>query len=410
MGEITQTMRVGSLYPSLSEPVRVSNPDSSPSGTGLARIQGQHAKPRGAFEGRGYHYTSWGSNHSLGSLTTSALKVLTLSTAARWAGAKIQDGHSTGARYWAGAMVKGLANITSGVAGLVGGAISWGEAVVSNLGNAALHLQLGQPSKISFLSKGKQQDIPQELAQKALPRVFMASKAYDDAGDYAMPSDYKPIRDPAEIPPALLSKEHGGTGKMGLMKLDEGRLISDGWSAMRVGVFTGPQNEIYLAFAGTEPTNRPGSLKSDLVQGLGIKDTAYHDADKIVKAFKAHYPGREIHLLGHSLGGGLATYAGIKNQLPVTAFNAAGLSLGLRNELGADAIDQAQVTHINTSNDPLSQKVENRRFGVLPTSQVGDRYKIPNSGGHGILTVFDGLKAAARQTDYAKPRQANSME
>ena len=402
--------RTGSLYPALSEPLPYQSASVQPSeGQGLTRIQGQQAKPKGVFEARGFHYTSWGTNHSLGTLTTTTLKMLTLSTPARWVGAKIQGGHDSGARYWAGAMVKGLANITSAVAGLVGGTVSLGESVVSNLGGAALRLLSGQPSQISFFTKGKQQHIPQELAQKVLPHVLMAARAYDDADAFEMPSSYQRVSDKSLIPPSLLSKEQGGTGTMGLMKLEQGRLISDSWSAVRVGVFTGPQSEIYLSFAGTEPGNRPGSLKSDLVQGLGIKDTAYHDAVKIVKAFKDAHPGREIHLLGHSLGGGLATYAGIKNNVPVTAFNSAGLSLALRNDLGADALNQALVNNVNTSNDPLSQKLEGRRFGILPTSQVGDRYKIPNSGGHGILEVFEGLKHAAQLPVYPKERQTNAM-
>lgn len=404
------TGSVGRLYPSFDTADKAQVSKSNAESVGLGRIKGQELKPKGVFSGRGFHYTSWGTNHSLGSLTTTALKMLTLSTPARWVGAKIQGGHDSGARYWAGAMVKGLANITSAVAGFVGGTISWGEAVVSNLGGAALRLLSGQPSKISFLNKGKQQDVPPDLAQKLLPRALMASKAYRDTGGFEMPPDFKPSYDKSIIPPSLLSKEQGGTGKMGLMKFEQGRLTGDSWSAMKVGVFTGPNDEIYLAFAGTEPGNRPGSLKSDLVQGLGIKDTAYHDAVKIVKAFKDTYPNREIQLIGHSLGGGLATYAGIKNDVPVTAFNSAGLSLALRNDLGADAIDRAQVNHFNTTNDPLSQKVEGRRFGILPTSQVGDRYLIPESGGHGILEVFEGLKSTAQLPDYAKPRQANSME
>ena len=399
---------VGSLYPSLGSLPAAKAAHSSTESGGLSRIQGQQVKPQGAFAGRGFHYTSWGTNHSLGSLTTSTLKMLTLSTPARWVGAKIQGGHDSGARYWVGALVKGLANITSGIAGLVGGTVSWGEGVVSNLGGATLRLLSGQPSNISFLNKGKQQHLPPELAKSVLPQALMASRAYDDAGDFQIPPDFMPF-DKSMIPPSLLSKEQGGTGKMGLMKFESGRLTGDSWSAMKVGVFTGPKNEIYLAFAGTEPIHRAGTLKSDVVQVFGIKDTAFHDAVKVVKAFKDAHPGREIHLVGHSLGGALASYAGIKNDVPVTAFNSAGLSLGLRNDLGADAIDKAQVNHFNTSNDPLSQKAEGRRFGLTGSSQVGERYEISNSGGHGIEDVFAGLKLVANLPSFAKPPATNAM-
>ena len=385
----TETGRMPQADPRLSH---AGPPDSR---SGLALIDGQDAQPRGQCQGLGFHYTSWGTRHSLGSLTTSALKVLTLSPAFRWVGAKIQGGHSQGVRYWTGAGFKLVANLTSGLAGLVGGTVSWGEAVVSNLGGAALRLVSGQRSKISFLTKGKQQIATPDLAREALPKALMSSASGRSGPGGPLPEGYR-FASRELIPPALLSRENGGTGEMGLMRFESGRLINDRWSALRVGVFVGPQDEIYLSFVGTQPSTRPATLKSDIVQALGIKDTAFHDADKLLRAFKQAYPDRSINVIGHSLGGALATYAGIRNQLPVTAFNSAGLSLGLRNSLGADAIDAATVVHINTTGDPLSQRVEGRRFGILPTSQVGVRYRIPDSGGHRTIHVIQGLEQLAR--------------
>lgn len=377
--------------------------------SGLALIQGQDPEPRVNCRGLGYHYTSWGTNYSLGKLTTSVLKIVTLSPALRWAGAKLQGGHSKGARYVVGAAFKGLGNLTSGLAGLVGGTVSWGEALVSNLGGTAIQLLRGRPSEISFFKKGQQQDVTAEMAKLALPKAVMASAASSLASDPLVPDGY-PFAPESLIPRSVLSREHGGTGELGLMKYESGRLVSDHWSALRIGVFVGPRDEIYLAFAGTKPVARPGTLKSNAVQFFGIKDTAFNDADKVVRAFKAAHPDREINLIGHSLGGAIATYAGIKNGVPVTGFNSAGLSLGLRNELGADAIDAASVVHLNTAGDPLSQYVQNQRFGVTGASQVGIRYRIPESKGHRTNDVVNALTKLVTGPDSEYPGSVDDFD
>ncbi|MGL5707431.1 MAG: phospholipase, partial [Aeromonas sp.] len=56
-------------------------------------------------------------------------------------------------------------------------------------------------------------------------------------------------------------------------------------------------------------------------------------------------------------------------------------------------LDDANVTHVNTSGDPLSQKVEHGVFGLDASSQVGKRYVIEHSGGHRMEEVTAGLEA-----------------
>jgi putative lipase involved disintegration of autophagic bodies len=141
-------------------------------------------------------------------------------------------------------------------------------------------------------------------------------------------------------------------------------------------------------------------MKSNLAQGLGIEDSAYQEADAIVKAFADKHGPDNVRLLGHSLGGGLATWAGIKNGVEVTGFNSAGLHPNLRNRLGADRIDKAmregKVRHFNTKKDPISQFLEGRRFGLDASSQVGVRYLIPKSKGHSLLHHENALKRLVR--------------
>jgi putative lipase involved disintegration of autophagic bodies len=157
-----------------------------------------------------------------------------------------------------------------------------------------------------------------------------------------------------------------------------------------------------LSFAGTElKDGRLATIKSDFNQTFGIKDTAFEDAERVVKAFADEYGEDNIEVVGHSLGGALAQYSGIKHGVKVTAFNSMGLSVSLRDRLGAKRINEANVTHINSSGDPLSQGVENGRLGITASSQVGKRYvlAVDHKKGHKMESITDGLEKTILQTD-----------
>lgn len=95
------------------------------------------------------HYTSigFGSRVQPGKVLNTSLKWLTLSAPARKIGIAIQGGHDSHAqsakgkaRYWTGAIIKGLANITGGVSSVASGAVTAGVAGVKNLGESAARL------------------------------------------------------------------------------------------------------------------------------------------------------------------------------------------------------------------------------------------------------------------------------
>ncbi len=156
--------------------------------------------------------------------------------------------------------------------------------------------------------------------------------------------------------------------------------------------------KIVLSFAGTQlNATRAATVKSDVAQTLGVKDSAFQDADRLVKAFVDKYGKDNVEVTGHSLGGGLAQYAGIKHGTKVTAFNSMGLHVHLRDRLGADKLDRANVTHVNSSGDPLSQYAENSRFGLDASAQVWKRYVIEteHNGGHKMESILDGVVKTA---------------
>ncbi|MCY4330225.1 MAG: hypothetical protein OXC48_09145, partial [Endozoicomonadaceae bacterium] len=201
-----------------------------------------------------------------------------------------------------------------------------------------------------------------------------------------------------DIPKSVLAKSKDGSGGDGskltlrISKGNDPRLIlkSDPWSALKVVVYMRANGTPILVFYGTNPKSRPATIKSDLIAGaLGIKDSAFQDADRLVAAFIKQFG--KVEVIGHSLGGGIAQYAGIKNNSKVTTFNSMALHINLRNRLG-QKINNADVTNINTSSDVLSQTIESKFWIFKMIAQVGKCYVIPDSGGHRMKDVVKGMK------------------
>ncbi len=86
-----------------------------------------------------------------------------------------------------------------------------------------------------------------------------------------------------------------------------------------------------VAFAGTDPKSGKDWI-TDVKQGVGFQTKQYKEAVDFANKWKAN-DGDNVILTGHSLGGGLASYASIKTGLHATALNAAPLAL---NHLGGN--------------------------------------------------------------------------
>lgn len=177
-------------------------------------------------------------------------------------------------------------------------------------------------------------------------------------------------------------------------------LRGDRWSDLRVGVFKtiddkSKQTKIVLCFAGTDPLNRPASVKSDINLIAGVRDSAAIDADLLVRSFVEQYRVENVVLVGHSLGGNLAADAGLLNKIQeIYLFNALGLSqmqmIDHRQQINDIRLDEdASIKNFNVERDFL-----NTLQRLMPTTQVGQKLRIEGAQGHKMADITEGLAKA----------------
>ena len=106
-------------------------------------------------------------------------------------------------------------------------------------------------------------------------------------------------------------------------------------------------NRVIVAFAGSSDGK---DWKANIGQGLGLPTKQYNQAVDFANKWKAT-DGSNVILTGHSLGGGLASYASIKTNLRATAVNSAPLAL---DHLGLNPFDALRITQYYVPGESLS--------------------------------------------------------
>lgn len=146
---------------------------------------------------------------------------------------------------------------------------------------------------------------------------------------------------------------------------------------------------IVIAFRGTKTTKDMGSNVSIALQGVAgkhLRDEAY----QFYKQIRADFPGKEIVLTGHSLGGHLAQYVAAKayadkhKKLFVRTFNSAPIDTVYGKKLEASELHR--FVNFRFSKDAL---------GKLPfTACYGDVYVLKTGAEEGEenLSVFEKMK------------------
>ena len=115
-----------------------------------------------------------------------------------------------------------------------------------------------------------------------------------------------------------------------------------------------------LAFPGTKITNLADSA-TNFAQGAGLESPEYSGAMKLAASVfndlkgQKHVGRDDLEVVGHSLGGGLATAAAVANGLKATVFNPAGV-------------------HDNTMAAAVQPHFDSQG-NVSPTAEQKDQYK-----------------------------------
>lgn len=359
------------------------------------------------------------------------------------------------ARYIGGGILKTLGNGWNGAAGLIGGAVVYAEHKVSDFGGFALRVVgaglLGAASLAAYgagklvdntslgesgfrtakelvlnsplLSRRTELDVTVAVAKEFATDLDRASGVKNDDSKLHLKS--------SDLPPGLTDRFKFGKledvkNEYGIIKSDMPVISTGGWSKVTIQPSWEKPTDLrnpdqprtlYLNFQGSNFSSGWGrdtgmqglaNARTDAAQGLGIADSAFREARDITKMFVDHYKDSNVTvcLVGHSMGGALAQFAGIAASTPekpvrVTCFNSAGLHPHLLEKLGADKINISNVTHFTNTASPgklLSgdgmQFVDGKNTPLVPTLKVGVMYRVPITNfSHGMEPISDHFKA-----------------
>ena len=161
--------------------------------------------------------------------------------------------------------------------------------------------------------------------------------------------------------------------------LDESRLWKHSESGFNARLYK-KGDEYIVAFRGTEDGK---DWASNYLQGLGLSETQYKKAEKLAWRLKESSIADQTTITGHSLGGGLASLAGAKTQLPTYTFNSAGLHEKTLTRYGLEAGDTAGVQAYYGDDDILNMVQDNRKklLSLLPASlRYGSKGAVQGAG------------------------------
>jgi len=162
-------------------------------------------------------------------------------------------------------------------------------------------------------------------------------------------------------------------------------------SNFRSAVFVNEKNpkDVLIAFKGTNPTSLD-DWKNNAQQGLGKDSFYYQQAGRISQ--RAAASGADVAYTGHSLGGGLASYAARLTGADATTFNSASLSENTLAGIGRPK--GGTIDAVSVKGDILT--AGNEAVGSL--AQGDTRWPLdppPGSGAVVLAAAFLGPEAAA---------------
>lgn len=179
----------------------------------------------------------------------------------------------------------------------------------------------------------------------------LSKSVYGDPSDSGVPDGYE----------ALSASELEALG-IDPGDLDHGGLLDLG-SGFQAAVYRDPNGNLVLTFAGTDLTS-PVDWATNVEQAIGIETKQYNAALELATKLKAE-AGSDLVITGHSLGGGLASYAALGTDTPAVTFNAAGLSndslesLGYSPDQAREVASDGLIRRYSVQSDILTNLQEN---------------------------------------------------
>ena len=225
------------------------------------------------------------------------------------------------------------------------------------------------------------QPVDANLAKEALDYALLSDQIYYlGAGNYKAPNGWEAV------------------GTSMACFLDPKKAVEKHGNGFKASAFI-KGKQIAIVFQGTTgPFIISPSWQTDISNLMGWKPEQYQDALAYVDNIKRQYAalGYNIVLTGHSLGGGLATYAAYKFKLPAIVFNPAPLGIWMIGD----------ILQILNTPDSLIRNIDMRGdivsgFGVhkgqisildVPVSvraQLGAEWNAVEDARHGLPFIRD---------------------
>ncbi|WP_259344380.1 PAAR-like domain-containing protein [Burkholderia pseudomallei] len=200
---------------------------------------------------------------------------------------------------------------------------------------------------------------------------------------------------PNSAPPEGWNNVSGDPAKLAQYKLKSGDFSIPGTN-FRAQVYE-PDKDVFgsdfkpqVVFQGTDKKSW-SDWKNNIMQGMN-KDSAYYSrAVSIGKALAKS--GADVNIVGHSLGGGMASAASRTSGIATTTFNSAGLNPSTIARYGGTPV-ASDIQAYRVEGEVLTAAQEKSR-GLMPTA-VGEPHILPGEGGavekHGMDKVIDGIE------------------
>ncbi|WP_424406619.1 type VI secretion system tip protein TssI/VgrG [Pasteurella sp. PK-2025] len=137
-------------------------------------------------------------------------------------------------------------------------------------------------------------------------------------------------------------------------------------------------NKYFLAFRGTESLK---DVKADVDGAVGKMNAQFERAKELSVALNYVLPpNAKIIAVGHSLGGELASIAGLATGVPTYTYNSAGLHPKIIGELELDRANESNITAFYTDKDELNLFQDNRKVAVGAVLATGAKFPIAYAG------------------------------